>query len=110
MLIILSWKYPNRYSKTKSGLATAGQKTSSAFNTFGSAVSKKLGDMRESNTFKSFEEKVSSATNSIKVALMICLFLKLQVIPNPPRSEKALKENFHGLRRIKPSRCGLGSC
>ncbi|XP_038051807.1 tumor protein D54-like isoform X1 [Patiria miniata] len=54
------------YNKTKTGLATAGQKTTSAFNTFGSAVSKKLGDMRESNTFKSFEEKVSSATTSIK--------------------------------------------
>ncbi|XP_022088717.1 tumor protein D54-like isoform X3 [Acanthaster planci] len=54
------------FNKTKSGLATAGQKTTSAFNTLGSAVSKKLGDMRESNTFKSFEEKVSSATNTIK--------------------------------------------
>ncbi|XP_038051808.1 tumor protein D53-like isoform X2 [Patiria miniata] len=61
-----NFQQSNAYNKTKTGLATAGQKTTSAFNTFGSAVSKKLGDMRESNTFKSFEEKVSSATTSIK--------------------------------------------
>ncbi|XP_022088715.1 tumor protein D52-like isoform X2 [Acanthaster planci] len=61
-----NFQQSNAFNKTKSGLATAGQKTTSAFNTLGSAVSKKLGDMRESNTFKSFEEKVSSATNTIK--------------------------------------------
>ncbi|XP_033640789.1 tumor protein D54-like isoform X2 [Asterias rubens] len=58
------------YSKTKSGLATAGQKTTSAFNTFGTAVSKKLGDMRDSNTFKSFEEKMSSASTTIKTKVV----------------------------------------
>ncbi|XP_033640790.1 tumor protein D53-like isoform X3 [Asterias rubens] len=65
-----NFQQSNAYSKTKSGLATAGQKTTSAFNTFGTAVSKKLGDMRDSNTFKSFEEKMSSASTTIKTKVV----------------------------------------
>lgn len=54
------------YNKTKTGLQTAGQKTGAAFTSFGSAVSRKLGEVRGSNAFKSFEEKVSSAASSVK--------------------------------------------
>lgn len=54
------------YNKTKTGLQTAGQKTGAAFTSFGSAVSRKLGEVRGSNAFKSFEEKVSTAATSVK--------------------------------------------
>ncbi|XP_040917320.1 tpd52 like 2b isoform X2 [Toxotes jaculatrix] len=48
------------YKKTQETLSQAGQKTSAALTTVGSAISKRLGDMRNSATFKSFEDKVGN--------------------------------------------------
>ncbi|XP_073538984.1 tumor protein D54 isoform X6 [Phyllobates terribilis] len=62
----------NAYKKTQETLSTAGQKTSAALSTMGTAITRKLGDMssysirhsismpamRNSATFKSFEERV----------------------------------------------------
>ncbi|XP_061550196.1 tumor protein D54-like isoform X3 [Phycodurus eques] len=48
------------YKKTQETLSQAGQKTSAAFTTMSSAISRKLGDMRNSTTFKSFEDKVGN--------------------------------------------------
>nr|XP_057908064.1 tpd52 like 2b isoform X9 [Doryrhamphus excisus] len=64
----------NAYKKTQETLSQAGQKTSAAITTMGSAISRKLGDMsnysirhsismpamRNSPTFKSFEDKVGN--------------------------------------------------
>ncbi|XP_013915848.1 PREDICTED: tumor protein D52 isoform X1 [Thamnophis sirtalis] len=64
----------NAYKKTSETLTQAGQKASAAFSTVGSAITKKLEDvnirclqhsismpaMRNSPTFKSFEEKVEN--------------------------------------------------
>uniref|UniRef100_A0A3B3DUF7 Tpd52 like 1 n=1 Tax=Oryzias melastigma TaxID=30732 RepID=A0A3B3DUF7_ORYME len=54
------------FKKTSETLSTAGQKTSAAFSTFGSAITRKLGDMRNSPSFKTFEEKVESTVSTIK--------------------------------------------
>ncbi|XP_028295881.1 tumor protein D53 isoform X6 [Gouania willdenowi] len=59
------------YKKTSDTLSTAGQKTSAAFTTFGSAITRKFGDMRSNSignspSFKSFEEKVESTVSTIK--------------------------------------------
>ncbi|XP_014060191.1 tumor protein D53 isoform X9 [Salmo salar] len=54
------------YKKTSETLSTAGQKTSAAFTTLGTAISRKFGDMRNSPSFKSFEEKVESTVSNIK--------------------------------------------
>ncbi|XP_028252761.1 tumor protein D53 isoform X7 [Parambassis ranga] len=54
------------YKKTSETLSTAGQKTSAAFSTLGSAISRKFGDMRNSPSFKSFEEKVENTVSTIK--------------------------------------------
>ncbi|XP_072218236.1 tumor protein D53 [Leuresthes tenuis] len=54
------------YKKTSDTLSTAGQKTSAAFNNFGNAITRKFGDMRNSPSFKSFEEKVESTVSNIK--------------------------------------------
>ncbi|XP_067098481.1 tumor protein D53 isoform X5 [Osmerus mordax] len=54
------------YKKTSETFSTAGQKTSAAFNNLGSAISRKFGDMRNSPSFKSFEEKVESTVSNIK--------------------------------------------
>jgi len=45
------------------------QKTNQAFRTFGQWSSKKLGDVRNSNTFKSFEEKMGGAYSSVKTRI-----------------------------------------
>ncbi|XP_059188351.1 tpd52 like 2b isoform X8 [Centropristis striata] len=64
----------NAYKKTQETLSQAGQKTSAAFTTVGTVLSKRLGDMsnysirhsismpamRNSATFKSFEDKVGN--------------------------------------------------
>ncbi|XP_040295047.1 tumor protein D54 isoform X5 [Bufo bufo] len=65
----------NAYKKTQETLSTAGQKTSAALSTMGTAISRKLGDMsssysirhsismpamRNSATFKSFEDRVAN--------------------------------------------------
>ena len=55
------------YSKTRVGLSSAGQKTAGAFSSFGSVMTRKLGEVRDSNAFKSFEEKVSTAATNVKV-------------------------------------------
>ncbi|XP_061900325.1 tumor protein D53 isoform X1 [Entelurus aequoreus] len=72
------------YKRTSETLNSAGQKTSVAFSTLGSAINRKFGDMRSgsigysithsvsmpamrnSPSFKSFEEKVESTVSTIK--------------------------------------------
>ncbi|XP_069382536.1 tpd52 like 2b isoform X22 [Paralichthys olivaceus] len=48
------------YKKTQETLSQAGQKTSAALSTVGTAISRRLGDMRNSATFKSFEDKMGN--------------------------------------------------
>ncbi|XP_029994364.1 tumor protein D54-like isoform X6 [Sphaeramia orbicularis] len=50
----------NAYKKTQETLSQAGQKTSAALNSMGSVIKKGLGDMRNSPTFKSFEDKMGN--------------------------------------------------
>uniref|UniRef100_A0A8C5L9J0 Tumor protein D52-like 2 n=1 Tax=Jaculus jaculus TaxID=51337 RepID=A0A8C5L9J0_JACJA len=53
------------YKKTQETLSQAGQKTSAALSTMGSAISRKLGDMRNSSTFKSFEDRVGTIKSKV---------------------------------------------
>ncbi|XP_032754535.1 tumor protein D52 isoform X4 [Rattus rattus] len=69
----------NAYKKTSETLSQAGQKASAAFSTVGSVITKKLEDvnirsiqhsismpaMRNSPTFKSFEEKVENLKSKV---------------------------------------------
>ncbi|XP_032897269.1 tumor protein D54 isoform X13 [Amblyraja radiata] len=48
------------YKKTSATLSTAGSKTSSAISSVGSVLSRTLGEIKESPTFKSFEESVGN--------------------------------------------------
>ncbi|KAJ6655254.1 hypothetical protein lerEdw1_005598 [Lerista edwardsae] len=54
------------YKKTQETLSHAGQKATAAFSNVGTVISKKFGDMRNSPTFKSFEEKVETTVISLK--------------------------------------------
>ncbi|XP_053481062.1 tpd52 like 2a isoform X2 [Ictalurus furcatus] len=49
------------YKKTQETLSQAGMITSSAFSSLGSAIRSRLGDMRNSPTFKNMEDKMSKA-------------------------------------------------
>ncbi|XP_035886947.1 tumor protein D52 isoform X10 [Phyllostomus discolor] len=48
------------YKRTSETLSQAGQKASAAFASVGSVITKKLEDVKNSPTFKSFEEKVEN--------------------------------------------------
>ncbi|XP_045065201.1 tumor protein D52-like isoform X2 [Coregonus clupeaformis] len=48
------------YKKTSEGLSVAGRKATAAFTNMGSAISRKFEDVRNTPTFKSFEEKVET--------------------------------------------------
>ncbi|AWP10015.1 putative tumor protein D54-like [Scophthalmus maximus] len=50
----------NAYKKTQETLSQAGQKTSAALTTVSTAITRRLGDMRNSATFKSFEDKMGN--------------------------------------------------
>ncbi|XP_073535589.1 tumor protein D52 isoform X6 [Phyllobates terribilis] len=50
----------NVYRKTSETLSQAGQKASAAISTVGSVITRKLEDVKNSPTFKSFEEKVEN--------------------------------------------------
>nr|KAF6272983.1 TPD52 like 2 [Pipistrellus kuhlii] len=53
------------YKRTQETLSQAGQKTSAALSTMGSAISRKLGDMRNSATFKSLEDRVGTIKSKV---------------------------------------------
>ncbi|KAM9344282.1 tpd52 like 2b isoform 2-T2 [Pholidichthys leucotaenia] len=53
------------YKKTQETLTQAGHKTSAALTTMGTAISRKLGDMRNSPTFKSFEDKMGNLKTKV---------------------------------------------
>ncbi|KAM8999969.1 tumor protein D53 isoform X2 [Sarcophilus harrisii] len=71
------------YKKTHETLSHAGQKATAAFSNVGTAISKKFGDMsysirhsismpamRNSPTFKSFEERVETTVTSLKTKVV----------------------------------------
>ncbi|XP_015341382.1 tumor protein D52 isoform X3 [Marmota monax] len=54
------------YKKTSETLSQAGQKASAALSSVGSVITRKLEDVKNSPTFKSFEEKVENLKASTK--------------------------------------------
>jgi len=56
-----------RYQKTESVLKSTAEKTTSILGGFGSGITMKLGQMRNSDSFRSLEERVGSACENIKV-------------------------------------------
>lgn len=53
------------YKKTSETLSQAGQKATAAFTSVGSVITKKLEDVKNSPTFKSFEEKVENLKSRV---------------------------------------------
>lgn len=56
-----------RYQKSSDVMKGVGEKTSFLFGGIGGKLSAKLGEVKESTAFKSFEERVGTAVGSVKV-------------------------------------------
>ncbi|KAJ8321972.1 hypothetical protein KUTeg_000443 [Tegillarca granosa] len=63
--------HSSAYQKTSSTLKTAGEKTNAAVSSLGASVSKKMGEIRNSQTFKSMEEKVGDVYANVKTSRSI---------------------------------------
>ncbi|XP_071116739.1 tumor protein D52-like isoform X3 [Haliotis cracherodii] len=59
------------YQKTAAVTKTVGEKTSAAFSNIGSSMSRKIGDLRNSSTFKSLEESVGNTYASVRTSRSI---------------------------------------
>ncbi|XP_003977604.1 tpd52 like 2b isoform X14 [Takifugu rubripes] len=55
----------NVYKKTQETFSQAGQKTSAAISTVSDVVTRKLGDMRSSAAFKTFEDKMENLKHKV---------------------------------------------
>jgi hypothetical protein len=55
------------YQKTESVIKTTAEKTTSLLGGFGSTVTTKLGQLKNSESFRSLEERVGSAYENVKV-------------------------------------------
>lgn len=58
-----------RYQKTTDAAKVVSDKTTSMIGSFGGSFARKLGEVKNSNAFKSFEERVGYAVTNVKVSL-----------------------------------------
>ncbi|CAG0898797.1 unnamed protein product [Darwinula stevensoni] len=63
---IQNFRESQAFQKSTEALKTAVEKTSTTLGGLGSAITQKLGDLKGSTTFRSFEEKVSGAVGAVK--------------------------------------------
>lgn len=56
-----------RYQKTESAIKATAEKTTSLFGGIGSAVSNKIGALKNTESFRSMEERVTGAVSAVKV-------------------------------------------
>jgi len=57
------------YQKTTDAAKVVGEKTTSVLGSFGGSVARKLGEVKNSNAFKSFEERVGTAVGTVKTKI-----------------------------------------
>lgn len=64
-----------RYQKTESVIKNTAEKTTSLLGGLGSGLTTKIGALKNSESFRSFEEKVGSAYENVKVKFLLMCFL-----------------------------------
>jgi hypothetical protein len=57
------------YQKTESAIKATAEKTTSLFGGIGSAMSQKIGALKNTESFRSMEERVSTAVSSVKTKM-----------------------------------------
>lgn len=68
--------YTFSYQKTSELVKGAGERTISVFGGLGESFRNKLGEVKNSNTFKSFEERVGTTVYSVKVrTFILCAYM-----------------------------------
>lgn len=74
----------NSYQKTESVVKTTAEKATTIFGGFGSGLTTKLGQIKNSESFRSFEEKVGSALENVKVPInfLIIFFIYFNITSN----------------------------
>ena len=60
-----------RYQKTETALKSTAEKTTSFLGGIGTGITAKLGAVKNSDTFRSMEERVGSVYTNVKVAIII---------------------------------------
>ncbi|KAG8242887.1 hypothetical protein J6590_056454 [Homalodisca vitripennis] len=59
----------SRYQKTESVIKTTAEKTTSILGGLGSGLTSKIGALKNSESFRSFEDKIGSAYENVKGSL-----------------------------------------
>lgn len=67
--IYLSSIFSFRYQKTESVVKATAEKTTSILGGLGSGITMKLGQLKNSESFRSLEEKMGSAYENVKVRI-----------------------------------------
>jgi hypothetical protein len=71
---------PPRYQKTETAIKSTAEKTTSFLGGLGSGLTAKLGAVKNSETFRSLEEKVGSAYTNVKVTYLYFSSLSAPII------------------------------
>ncbi|XP_029157838.1 tumor protein D53 homolog isoform X3 [Nylanderia fulva] len=79
------------YQKTESVLKSTAEKTTSILGGFGSGISMKLGQMRNSDSFRSLEERVGSACENIKTKVVPSRSTSTQSFDEALRESEAMR-------------------
>ncbi|XP_072763198.1 uncharacterized protein [Anoplolepis gracilipes] len=81
------------YQKTESVLKSTAEKTTSILGGFGSGISMKLGQMRNSDSFRSLEERVGSACENIKTKVVPSRSNSTQSFDDALRESEAMRRS-----------------
>ncbi|XP_075236249.1 uncharacterized protein LOC142333169 isoform X3 [Lycorma delicatula] len=80
-------KESNVYQKTESVIKTTAEKTTSLLGGIGSGLTTKLGQLKNSDSFRSFEEKVGSAYENVKTKVTTSRSNSMQSFEDAVREE-----------------------
>lgn len=91
------------FQKTESVFKTTAEKTTSILGGFGSGLSMKLGQMRNSDSFRSLEERVGSAYENMKTKVVPSRSSSMQSFDDALRESEAARRASAALSATSPT-------
>lgn len=91
------------FQKTESVFKSTAEKTSSILGGFGSGISMKLGQMRNSDSFRSLEERVGSAYENVKTKVVPSRSNSTQSFDEALRESEAMRRASAGPTATSPT-------